>query len=97
VRSIQGYHLSFEFPGGVGLKVYSSNRTAFSLSGGAGGVLEEDEVLNVRSSGTLNAGQRFSFKLSETAKLTQSLTGMWKTQELADALYHKIPDSIVPT
>ncbi len=74
--------------GGVGLKVYASEKASFALSGGAGGVWEKDEGLDVSSSGTLNAGQSFSYKLSDTAKITQNITGMWKTQELADALYH---------
>jgi putative salt-induced outer membrane protein YdiY len=74
--------------GGVGFKVYSSDRATFSVSSGAGGVWEKDEGLDVRSSGTLNAGQSLSVKFSDTAKLTQNLTGLWKTQELADALYH---------
>jgi len=74
--------------GGVGVNVYSSERAALNLSGGAGGVWEKNPTLDMRSSGTLNAGQSFSYKLSDTSKLTQNLTGMWKTEELADALYH---------
>jgi putative salt-induced outer membrane protein YdiY len=74
--------------GGLGFKVYDSEKAAFSLSGGAGAVWEKNEGIDVRTSGTLNAGQSFSYKLSEHAKLTQNLTGMWKTKELADALYH---------
>ena len=74
--------------GGIGVKVYTSDQVTFSLSGGAGGVWEKNEGLDVRSSGTLNAGESFSFKLSDTAKLVQNLTAMWKTKEFADALYH---------
>jgi putative salt-induced outer membrane protein len=74
--------------GGLGFKVYDSEKAAFSLSGGAGAVWEKNEGLDVRTSGTLNAGQNFSYKFSEHAKLTQNLTGMWKTKEFADALYH---------
>jgi putative salt-induced outer membrane protein len=74
--------------GGIGVKVYTSERAVFALSGGAGAVWEKNVGLDVRSSGTLNAGQSFSYKISDTAKLTQNLTGMWKTKEFADALYH---------
>ena len=74
--------------GGLGFRAYTSDRTAFTLSGGAGGVWEKNEGYDVRSSATLNAGQSYSYKLSDTAKITQNLTGMWKTKELADALYH---------
>lgn len=74
--------------GGLGVMVYTSDRASLTLSGGAGGVWEKDEGFDVSSSGTLNAGQNFTLKLSDHAKLTQNLTGMWKTQEMADALYH---------
>ena len=74
--------------GGLGFKVYTSDQVTFTLSGGAGGVWEKNKGLDVRSSGTLNAGESFSFKLSDTAKLVQNLTAMWKTQEFKDALYH---------
>lgn len=74
--------------GGLGFKVYDSEKAAFALSGGAGAVWEKNEELDVRTSGTLNAGQSFSYKFSEHAKLTQNLSGMWKTKDFADALYH---------
>ena len=74
--------------GGLGFKVYSTDQVSLTLNGGAGGVWEKNEGVDVRSSGTLNAGQSFSLKLSDTAKITQNLTGMWKTSEMADALYH---------
>jgi putative salt-induced outer membrane protein YdiY len=74
--------------GGVGLKAYSSDRAVFALSGGAGGVWEKDEGLDVRSSGTINASQSYALKLSGNAKLVQNLNGLWKTSDLNDALYH---------
>jgi putative salt-induced outer membrane protein len=74
--------------GGIGVKVYTSPRAEFALNGGAGGVWEKDEGFDIRSSGTLNAGQSFTYRISETAKITQNLTGLWKTSEFTDALYH---------
>jgi putative salt-induced outer membrane protein len=74
--------------GGLGFNAYSTEKAAFSFSGGAGAAWEKNEGLDMRSSGTLNAGQNFSYKFSDTAKLTQNLTGLWKTNEMADALYH---------
>jgi putative salt-induced outer membrane protein len=74
--------------GGISVKAYTSTRTDFSLNGGAGVVWEKNEGFDVRSSGTLNAGESFSYKLSETAKITQNLTGLWKMSEFGDALYH---------
>ena len=74
--------------GGLGFRIYNTDHISFALNGGAGGVWEKNEGIDVRSSGTLNAGQNFSYKLSDTAKITQNMTGMWKTSEMADALYH---------
>ncbi len=74
--------------GGVGVKVYDTERAVFALSGGAGGVWEKNEGSDVRSSGTLNAGQSYSLKIADNAKLVQNLTGMWKTSDFEDALYH---------
>jgi putative salt-induced outer membrane protein YdiY len=73
---------------GLDFKLYSSDQTKLSLSGGAGGVWEKDTGFDVQPSGTLNAGQSFSFKFSDAAKVTQNLTGLWKTEELSDAFYH---------
>jgi putative salt-induced outer membrane protein YdiY len=74
--------------GGIGVKVYSSDRAVFALSGGAGGVWEKNEGFDVRSSGTINAGQSYSLKIADNAKLVQNLTGMWKTSNFDDASYH---------
>jgi putative salt-induced outer membrane protein YdiY len=74
--------------GGIGVKVYSSDRAVFTLSGGAGGVWEKDEGFDVHSSGTINASQRYSLKIADNAKLVQNLTGLWKTSNFDDALYH---------
>jgi putative salt-induced outer membrane protein YdiY len=74
--------------GGIGFKVVDTDKVAFGLSGGAGGVWEKNKGRDVRSSGTLNAGQSFAYKISDTAKLTQSMACMWKTSGFKDYLYH---------
>jgi hypothetical protein len=85
--------------GGVGFRIYSSDRLSLAVNGGAGGVWEEDNGLDLNASGTLNAGQSFSFRLSGNARLNESITGLWKTSatqnisglwrtsDLSDALY----------
>jgi putative salt-induced outer membrane protein YdiY len=86
--------------GGVGFRIYNSERLSLAVNGGAGAVWEKDEGLNLHSSGTLNAGQNFSFRLSNNARVTESITGLWKTSatqnitglwrtsDLSDALYN---------
>ena len=73
---------------GLGYKLYATDKHTLTVNGGAGGVWEKDTGLDVQSSGTLNAGQSYAFKLSETTALTQTLTGLWKTSDFSDALYH---------
>ncbi len=74
--------------GGVGVKVYSTDRATFALSGGAGGVWEKNPGIDVRSSGTLNASENYTLKISDNAKLVQNYNGLWKTSDLGDALHH---------
>ena len=74
--------------GGVGVKVCSTDRTAFTLSAGAGGVWEKNPGIDVNSSGTINAAEGYSYKISDTAKLVQNWTAFWKTSNFDDALYH---------
>jgi putative salt-induced outer membrane protein YdiY len=74
--------------GGIGYKLVASDRAKFSLNGGAGAVWEKNPGIDVQTSGTLNAGQSFSFKISEMASIQQDLTGLWKTEDFNDALYH---------
>jgi putative salt-induced outer membrane protein len=72
--------------GGLGYKVINSDETKLSFSGGAGGVWEKNTVGSVRSSGSVNASQSFSRKLSSTATLTQSIESLAKTNDFTDTL-----------
>jgi putative salt-induced outer membrane protein YdiY len=74
--------------GGISFRAYSTDRATFSLSGGTGVVWERDGGAAVPTRGSLNAGESFSCKLTETARLTQNAMVMRKTRELVDALYH---------
>jgi putative salt-induced outer membrane protein YdiY len=44
-------------------------------------------VPDVRRSTAFSAAETFSRKLTETTTLTQSVTALWKTNNLDDALY----------
>jgi len=74
--------------GGLGYKLCNTDAVTLTLNGGAGGVWEKNSGIDVKSSGTVNAGESFSLKLSENAKLTHNFTSLWKTSDFADALYH---------
>jgi len=74
--------------GGIGYKLYTTDHTTFSLSGGAGAVWEKNPGADVHTSGTINLGQEFSYKLSEIASVKQVFAALWKTSDFNDALYH---------
>jgi putative salt-induced outer membrane protein len=73
--------------GGVGYRLKATDRVALAVNGGLGVVWEKNPGLDVDGSGTVNAGQDLSFKLSEFATITQVLSAMWKMDDFEDALY----------
>jgi len=74
--------------GGVGFKVYDTDQVSFVVDGGAGVVWEKNTGLDRDTSGTVNAGQSFAYRFSETAQFTQDLTALWKMNNFEDAFYH---------
>jgi len=49
---------------------------------------ESNALLGRSSSGAVKGGENFDWALSPTSKITQKLTGIWKTNDFGDALYH---------
>ena len=74
--------------GGIGYKLVASETVNLSVNGGGGAVWEKNPEFEVNSSGTLNAGQDLSIKLSESSEITQQITALWKAENFEDALYH---------
>jgi putative salt-induced outer membrane protein len=73
--------------GGVGYKLVASDRTKLDVDGGAGGVWEKNTALELKSSGAVTAGEKLRHQLTPTTTLTQSVTALWKTNDVEDALY----------
>ena len=40
------------------------------------------------SGGAVKAGQNFDWTISPSSKITEKVTGIWKTSDFADSLYH---------
>jgi putative salt-induced outer membrane protein YdiY len=74
--------------GGFGYKLVEMDHHTFTVSGGAGGVWEKNPGFDVRSSGTVNFGQGYVYKLSDATTFTQGFTALWKTSDFEDAWYH---------
>src|SRR5215510_6144267 len=67
--------------GGIGYRLINNDRTLLAVSGGAGGFFEKNSGVPVKKSGSVNAGQTFSQKLSADTTLTQSVATLWKMND----------------
>jgi putative salt-induced outer membrane protein YdiY len=73
--------------GGVGYKFFDTEATKLGVDASAGAVWEKNPGLEVTSSGALALGEKLTQKLTGTTTLTQAFSGLWKTNDLDDALY----------
>ena len=72
---------------GGGFRVIKSDTRNLTVDGAAGAETERTS-LGRSSSGALKAGENFDWALSPSSKFVQKLTGIWKTKDFGDALYH---------
>ena len=73
---------------GIGYKLWNTDAATLTIDNGVGGVWERNPGRNTRGSGAYNAAERLNWKMSPTATITQSVSGLWKTNEWSDALYN---------
>jgi putative salt-induced outer membrane protein YdiY len=73
---------------GAGYHVVKTDRILLSFDAGVGGAFEKNPGLGKRSSGAVQAGEAFAWKISPTATLSQKANGLWKTNDFADCFYH---------
>jgi putative salt-induced outer membrane protein YdiY len=73
--------------GGVGVTAAKTQTTTLTVDIGAGGVWEKNPFEDVRASGAFTFSQKWVQSISGTTTLTQSVAGLWKTEDLADSSY----------
>ncbi len=73
---------------GAGYKVVKTDTVTLDLSAGFGGAFEKYTGQDSTSSGAYLAGEAFTWKISPAVSLTQKATGLWKSNDTADAYYH---------
>jgi putative salt-induced outer membrane protein len=73
---------------GGGYRVIKSDSRNLTVDGALGAILESDIGVGRSTSGAAKAGENFDWALSPTSKITQKLTGIWKTNDFSDAFYH---------
>jgi putative salt-induced outer membrane protein YdiY len=71
---------------GFGFTVADAARTKMSLNVGVGGVWEKNVGRDVRRSGAATVGEKFTHAISPAVTLSQSFSGLWKTENFRDAL-----------
>lgn len=72
--------------GGLGYKFIDTDATKLQLSAGAGGVWEKNGGVDMRSSGSINAGQSFTQTLSSSATFTEKIGTNWNSNDFSDSL-----------
>lgn len=73
---------------GAGYRVIKSETRSLTVDGAVGIQTESNSTLGRTSSGAIKAGENLDWELSASSKLTQKITGIWKTDDFGDALYH---------
>ena len=71
---------------GLAQRIVVTPRVLLAADAGAGLVVEKNPGADADTSGALTAGENFSFKLSDTATVTQQVASLWKTSDFSDTL-----------
>jgi len=73
--------------GGVGYRLLDSPRTMLSVDTGLGTVWEKNTGVDVATSGAFTYAEKLTHQLTSTAKLTESLSALHRTNDFEDALF----------
>lgn len=73
---------------GAGFRLIESETRTLTIDGAAGVLIEDNSRFGRTTSGSVKAGEDFEWKLSETSRITQKLTGLWRMDDFGDAYYH---------
>ena len=73
---------------GAGYRIIKSDVRNLTVDGALGAAIESNAGAGRSNGGAAKAGENFDWALSPTSKVTQKLTGIWKTSDFTDALYH---------
>ncbi len=72
---------------GLGYTLMDDGRLTADVDTALGLVVEKNTNLDAETAGALTSGQRFAWKLSDSATLSQSVTALWKLNDFRDGLY----------
>lgn len=72
---------------GLGYAVVDNDLTKLSIDASLGTVFERNPGFDVRTSPALALGQRFTQQVTDSARVTQQVSALWKLEDFGDALY----------
>lgn len=72
---------------GAGYRIIKSDVRNLTVDGAVGAEAESGST-GRSSGGAVKAGQNFDWTISPSSKITEKVTGIWKTSDFADSLYH---------
>jgi putative salt-induced outer membrane protein YdiY len=72
---------------GLGYKLVDAPQTTLDVDGGLGAVWEKNSGFERTASGAVTASEHLMKTLSDTARVTQQIVGLWKMTDVGDALY----------
>jgi putative salt-induced outer membrane protein len=72
---------------GVGYTLLDDGRLTADVDTALGLVVEKNTGLAAETAGALTSGQRFAWKLSDSATLSQNVSALWKLNDFEDGLY----------
>jgi putative salt-induced outer membrane protein len=73
--------------GGIGYKLVATDKVTLAADGGVGVKWEKNPGFDVKTSAVITAGDRFEWKVSPTATVTQGFGALWDADDFGDALY----------
>ena len=73
---------------GAGYRLIKTDTKALNVDGAVGAETESSHSGVHSSSGAVKAGEDFEWALTKSSKITQKVSGIWKTKDFGDALYH---------
>jgi hypothetical protein len=62
-------------------------KTTFNVDGGLGAKFEKNPGFDQRNNVVVTSSDKFEYKLSPTASVTQGFNALWQANEFGDALY----------
>ena len=72
---------------GLGYKLVETPKTTFNVDGGLGAKFEKNPGFDQRNNFVITSSDKFEYKLSPMASVTQAFNALWQANEFGDALY----------